>query len=390
MEAAYIVASYRTPGCRAKKGAFRQLRPDDLGAVLLKGLLKKTRLNPEQIEDLIVGCAFPEGEQGLNLARIIALRAGLPVTVPAMTINRFCASGLQTIAIAANQIMAGNADCVIAGGVESMSSVPIGGNKYSANPELVKNWPESYVSMGITAELLSDRYAITREAMDQFAFSSHQKASQATKTGLFQEEIIPIEVETTELNNNKTVHDKKIIDKDDGIRPDTTPEALARLKPAFRVNGLVTAGNSSQMTDGAAFSLIVSEHFLKENQLDPIARFLAYSVSGCPPEYMGLGPVTAVPEALKKAKLPLKEIELIELNEAFAVQSLAVIEELKLNREIINTNGGAIALGHPLGCTGAKLTTTLLHTMKRQNNRYGLVTMCVGGGMGAAGIFERT
>lgn len=389
MRTAYIVASCRTPGCRAKKGKFRDMRPDDLAAAALAGLVARTGIDPARIDDILMGCAFPEAEQGMNVARIAALKAGIPCQVPAQTINRFCSSGLQSIALAAERILAGFADCVIAGGVESMSVVPMGGNKYSANPGLVAEWPETYASMGITAELVAKEYAIDRQAQDLFAADSHRKAAAAIDAGRFNDEILPVEIELTSLIKGKVQKEKELVSADDGVRADTTAAALARLKPAFKVDGSVTAGNASQMTDGAAATLIVSEAFLRESGLTPLARFVVFAVKGVPPEIMGIGPVEAIPAALKMAGLQQQDLDLIELNEAFAAQSLAVIKELKLNPEIINVNGGAIALGHPLGCTGAKLTATLLHEMTRRQLRYGMVSMCIGGGMGAAGIFER-
>lgn len=388
MKTAYIVAAYRTAGCRAKKGKFKDLRPDDLAAAAIKGLVERTAVDPSRIDDVIIGCAFPEGEQGMNLARIASLKAGLPVEVPAQTVNRFCSSGLQTVALAAERIMAGFAHCIVAGGAESMTAVPMGGNKYSANPGLVANWPQSYASMGITAEILAKQYAISREDQDQFALESHQKAAAAIAAGRFEQEIIPVEVEIAAIVKNKVQKKTERVLIDDGVRGDTTLEGLAKLKPAFKVDGSVTAGNSSQMTDGAAAVLVVSEEYLKELGKDPLARFVAFAVRGVAPEVMGIGPVAAVPVALKMAGLQQQDIGLIELNEAFAAQALSVIRELKLDPAIINVNGGAIALGHPLGCTGAKLTATLLAEMRRRQTRYGMVSMCIGGGMGAAGIFE--
>lgn len=388
MKTAYIVAAYRTAGCRAKKGKFKDLRPDDLAAAAIKGVVERTGVDPLRIDDVIIGCAFPEGEQGMNFARVSAMKAGLPVEVPAQTVNRFCSSGLQTIALAAERIMAGFAHCIIAGGAESMTTIPMGGNKYSANPSLVSKWPESYASMGITAELVAQKYAISREDQDRFALASHQKAAAAIEAGRFGDEILPVEIEIAEIVKNKVVKKKELVTIDDGVRADTTLEGLAKLRPAFKVDGSVTAGNSSQMTDGAAAVLVVSEEYLKELQKDPLARFVAFAVRGVPPEIMGIGPIAAVPVALNMAGLNQSDLGLIELNEAFAAQSLAVIRELGLNPEIINVNGGAIALGHPLGCTGAKLTATLLAEMRRRKTRYGMVSMCIGGGMGAAGIFE--
>lgn len=389
MKTAYILASYRTPGCRANKGKLKDMRPDDLAAAAISGLVKRTGIDPAAVEDVYLGCSFPEGEQGMNVGRIAAMKAGLPVEVPGQTINRFCSSGLQTIATAAERIMLGFADCIVAGGVESMSSVPMGGLKYSANPGMVAQWPEAYSSMGITAELVAEQYGIDRLAMDTFAVASHAKAAAAIEKGTFKEEIIPVEIEKTALDNGKIKRTKEQVVVDDGVRPDTTIESLAKLKPAFKIGGPVTAGNSSQMTDGAAAALIVSEKFLKEIAGDPIARFIAFAVRGVAPELMGIGPIAAIPKVLSMAGMQLDDIELIELNEAFAAQALAVIKELGLNRDIINVNGGAIALGHPLGCTGAKLTATLLHEMGRRSLQYGLVSMCIGGGMGAAGLFER-
>ena len=389
MNTAYILASYRTPGCRANKGKFKDLRPDDLAAVAISGLLERTGIEPQTVDDVYLGCAFPEAEQGMNVGRIAALKAGLPVEVPGQTINRFCSSGLQTIASAAERVMLGMADCIIAGGVESMSCVPLGGLKYSANPGMVEDWPESYSSMGITAELVAEQHGIDRAAMDQFAVESHAKAAAAIELGKFAEEIIPVTVQRTSLQNGKISRSSEEVVVDDGVRPGTTLEGLAKLRPAFKLGGPVTAGNSSQMTDGAAVSLVVSEAYLKKIGQDPLARFIRFAVKGVAPEVMGIGPVAAIPAVLKMADMSLDQIELIELNEAFAAQSLAVIKELGLNREILNVNGGAIALGHPLGCTGAKLTATLLHEMGRRKSRYGMVSMCIGGGMGAAGLFER-
>jgi acetyl-CoA acyltransferase len=389
MNTAYILAAYRTAGCKAKKGKFKDMRPDDLAAAAIKGLLERTAIDPMLVEDIIIGCAFPEGEQGMNMARVAALRAGVPYQVPAQTVNRFCSSGLQTIASAAERIMAGFADCIIAGGAESMSLVPMGGNKYSANPGLVGSWPESYASMGITAELVVDKYGVSREDQDLFAVESHRKAAAAIEGGKFTAEIIPVEVESCALVGGKMKKGKETVTIDDGVRGDTTMEGLAKLKPAFRVNGTVTAGNSSQMTDGAAATLVVSEKFLKMTGKLPLARFVSFAVKGVPPEIMGIGPVEAIPAALKLAGLKQEEIGLIELNEAFATQSLAVIRTLGLDPGLVNVNGGAIAMGHPLGCTGSKLTATILHEMERRKTRYGMVSMCIGGGMGAAGIFER-
>ncbi len=389
MRSAYILAAYRTPGCRAKKGKFKDMRPDDLAAAAIKGLIERTGIDAGEVDDVIIGCAFPEGEQGMNFARTAAMKAGVPFQVPAQTVNRFCSSGIQTIASAAERIMAGFADCIIAGGAESMSLVPMGGNKYSANPTLVTEWPESYASMGITAELVAAKYGISREDQDAFALGSHQKAAAAIEAGRFTDETIPVEIESVALVSNKMKKQRETVAIDDGVRGDTTLAGLAKLRPAFKLDGSVTAGNSSQMTDGAAAVLVVSEDYLKKLTMDPIARFLSFAVRGVPPEIMGIGPVEAIPVALKMAGLQQSDIGLIELNEAFAAQSLAVVRELGLNPEIINVNGGAIALGHPLGCTGAKLSATLLAEMGRRDTKYGMVSMCIGGGMGAAGIFEK-
>ncbi len=389
MKTAYILAAYRTPGCKAKKGKFKDTRPDDLAAAAIKGLLERTAIDPCDVEDVIMGCAFPEGEQGMNMARVAAMKAGLPIEVPAQTVNRFCSSGLQTIASAAERIMAGFSDCIIAGGAESMTMIPMGGAKYSANPGLVASWPESFASMGITAELVADRYAVSREDQDAFAAASHHKAAEAIEQGKFRDEIIPVEIENCLLVNAKIKKSKETVDTDDGVRGDTTAAGLAKLKPAFKTDGTVTAGNSSQMTDGAAAVLVVSGEYLQKIGKQALARFIAFSVKGVAPELMGIGPVAAIPAALKLAGLNLADIGLVELNEAFAAQSLACVRELGLDPARVNVNGGAIALGHPLGCTGAKLTATLLHEMQRTNTRYGMVSMCIGGGMGAAGIFEK-
>jgi len=389
MRAAYILKAVRTPGCKAKRGKFANVRPDYLGVVCLKGLLEKTGVEPELIEDVIVGCSFPEAEQGMNVGRMIVLGAGLPYTVPGVTINRFCCSGLQTIAMAAERIMAGFADCIVAGGVESMTKVPMGGNMFSANPELVADWPESYAAMGITAELVAEKFNITREEQDKFGYESNIKAVNAIKEGKFKEEIIPVKVIRTKVVGDELIKTEEIVDIDDGPRADTTLEKMAKLKSPFKAGGTVTAGNSSQMTDGAALCMVVSEDFLKKIGKDPMARFIGYDVKGCPPEIMGIGPSLAIPGVLKKTGFKLDDIGLFELNEAFASQAIYCIKKVGINPDIVNVNGGAIALGHPLGCTGAKLTATLLHEMHRRDIRYGIVSMCVGGGMGAAGIFEK-
>ena len=389
MKTAYILAAYRTPGCRANKGKFKGMRPDDLAAAALAGLIERTKIDPMRIDDVLLGCAFPEGEQGMNVARIAALKAGIPYQVPGQTINRFCSSGLQSIALAAERIMAGFADCIVAGGVESMTTVPMGGNKYSANPGLLTEWPEAFASMGITAELVADKYQINRQDQDAFAVGSHKKAAEAIAAGRFADEIIPVEIEKTTIVKGKVQKSTELVSIDDGVRTDSTVEGLAKLKSPFKQGGSVTAGTSSQMTDGAAAALVVSEEFLKEIGGDPLARFVAFAVKGVPPEIMGIGPIEAIPAALKLAGLKQSDLGLIELNEAFAAQSLAVIRELGLNTDILNVNGGAIALGHPLGCTGAKLTATLLHEMQRRELHYGMVSMCIGGGMGAAAVFEK-
>lgn len=389
MKTAYILASYRTPGCRANKGKFKDMRPDDLAALAIKGLVERTGIEPITVDDVYLGCSFPEAEQGMNIGRVAAMKAGMPVEIPGQTINRFCSSGLQSISMAAERVMLGFADCIVAGGVESMSCVPLGGLKYSANPGMVENWPEAYSSMGITAELVAEKYGIDRIAMDSFAAMSNAKAARAIESGTFADEIIPVEIEQDRLVDGKIKKTKELVTVDDGVRPGTTVDTLARVRPAFKVGGPVTAGNSSQMTDGAAVSLVVSEEYLKKINKEPMARYMSFAVKGVPPEFMGIGPIAAIPAALKMAGLEQQDLQLIELNEAFAAQALAVIKELGLDPDIINVNGGAIALGHPLGCTGAKLTATLLHEMGRRKLRYGMVSMCIGGGMGAAGIFEK-
>ncbi|ACL63746.1 acetyl-CoA acetyltransferase [Anaeromyxobacter dehalogenans 2CP-1] len=389
MSAAYVLAAVRTPGCKAKKGKLKDVRPDDLAAVAIRALLARTGVDPGQVEDVILGCAFPEGEQGMNLGRVAALRAGLPVGVPGQTVNRFCASGLQTIATAAERIMAGQADCIVAGGAESMSLVPMGGSHFSANPALVASWPESFAAMGITAELVAARDQVSREDQDAFAVQSHARAARAQAEGLFADELVPVEVEQVTLEKGKPARRTEQVTADDGVRPGTSLEALAKLKPAFKIDGTVTAGNASQTTDGAAAALVVSEAFLTRTGLAPLARFVSYAVRGVPPEIMGIGPVEAIPAALKRAGLRVEDVGQIELNEAFAAQSLACVRALGLDPEKVNPTGGAIALGHPLGCTGAKLTATLLHGMRRTGARHGIVSMCVGGGMGAAAVFER-
>ena len=388
MPNAYILKAVRTPGCRAKRGKFANVRPDHLATVALKDLLHRTQVAPEQIEDVILGCSFPEAEQGMNVGRMVALNSGLPYTVPGQTVNRFCSSGLQSISMAAERIMAGFADCIVAGGTESMTMVPMGGNKFSSNPDLVAHWPAAYASMGITAENVAEQFEISREDQDSFGLQSNERALQAIEAGKFQEEIVPVEVERTRVTKDELVKDTEVVDIDDGPRR-TTLEKMAKLKSPFKAGGSVTPGNSSQMTDGAAVTLMVSEDFLNKLGQDPMARFVAYDVKGVPPELMGIGPSEAIPGVLQKAKMSLDEIGLFELNEAFASQALYCMRKVGIDQSIANVNGGAIALGHPLGCTGAKLTTTLLHEMHRQDVRYGIVSMCIGGGMGAAGILEK-
>ena len=389
MREVVIVSAVRTPVGKAYKGTLRATRPDDLAAVAIKGALERVpQLDPNEIEDVILGCAMPEAEQGMNVARIASLRAGLPVEISAMTVNRFCSSGLQAIAMAAERIMAGGAEIVVAGGVESMTMIPMGGHKVSANPWLVSNYPDAYLSMGLTAERLAKRFNITREQSDQFSADSHKKAIAAIQAGKFDEEIVPVPVSLTTPNGNKPKRTDIVFKMDEGPRAETSLEALLALKPAFHVKGTVTAGNSSQMSDGAAAAIVMSAERAKALGLKPLARYVAFATAGYKPEEMGVGPVYAIPKALKLAGLKLSDIDVIELNEAFAVQSLAVIQEAHLDPARINVNGGAIALGHPLGCTGAKLTASIIRELKRRNGRYGMVTMCVGGGMGAAGIFE--
>jgi acetyl-CoA acyltransferase len=389
MREVVIVSAVRTPVGKAYKGTLRATRPDDLAAVAIKGALERApQLDPKEIEDVILGCAMPEAEQGMNVARIASLRAGLPVEISAMTINRFCSSGLQAIAMAAERIMAGGAETIVAGGVESMTMIPMGGHKVSANPWLVSNYPDAYLSMGLTAERLAQRYHIAREQSDQFSVDSHKKAIAAIQAGKFDEEIVPVSVSFTTPNGSKPKRTDIVFKMDEGPRADTSLEALLALKPAFHAKGTVTAGNSSQMSDGAAAAIVMSAERAKALGLKPLARYVAFATAGYLPEEMGVGPVYAIPKALKMAGLKLSDIDVIELNEAFAAQSLAVIQEAKLDPARINVNGGAIALGHPLGCTGAKLTASIIRELKRRKGCYGMVTMCVGGGMGAAGIFE--
>lgn len=390
MSDAYIVAGVRTAVGKAFKGTLAQTRPDDMAATVIQELLRLTpQIKPDEIDDVLLGCAFPEGEQGMNFARISVLRAGLPYTVPAATINRFCSSGLQTIATASERIMTGNADVIIAGGSETMSLIPMGGNKFVANPYLVEHYPDIYLNMGLTAENVAAKYSISRETQDQFALRSNQRAVAAIENGLFKNQIVPLKITQKLINKNGKKEIREIVfDTDEGPRSDTTLEKLAQLKPVFAAKGTVTAGNASQMSDGAAGVLVVSEKKMKELGLKPIARLISFAVEGVRPEEMGIGPVVAVPKALKKVGLKLQDMDLIELNEAFASQACYVIRNLGMDEEKVNVNGGAIALGHPLGATGTKLSVQILNELRRRKRKYGLVTMCIGGGMGAAGIFE--
>jgi acetyl-CoA acyltransferase len=405
MPEAVIVSAVRTPVGRAYKGSLRATRPDDLAALAIKeALARVSGLEAKEIDDVILGCAMPEGEQGMNVARIAALRAGLPVETSAMTINRFCSSGLQAIALAAERIRSGSAEVIVAGGTESMSMVPMGGNKISPNPWLVDHYPDAYINMGLGTENIARKFGITRERADQFSAESHKKALAAIAAGNFKEETISVEVKITALSNGNSASSEGaprsksapkpttqtfVFGIDELPRADTSLEVLAKLKPAFHVKGMVTAGNSSPMSDGAAATVVVSDARAKSLGLRPLARFVAYATAGVLPEEFGIGPVSAIPKALKLSGLSLNDIAVIELNEAFAAQSLAVIQQANLDPARVNPNGGAIALGHPLGCTGAKLTATLIRELQRRNARYGMVTMCIGGGMGAAGIFER-
>lgn len=389
MREAVIVAGARTPVGKAKKGSLATTRPDDLGALAVKETLKRAGNYEGNIDDLIIGCAMPEAEQGLNMARNIGGLAGLSDTVPAITINRYCSSGLQSIAYAAERIMLGASDTVIAGGAESMSLVPMMGHVVRPNIKLAETAPAYYMGMGHTAEEVAKKFGISREDQDAFAVRSHRKASEAIASGKFKEEIVPVDVVDRHIGSNNKIIEKIIsFDQDEGVRPDTHLEALAKLRPAFSVTGSVTAGNSSQTSDGAAAVMVMDREKADSLGLQPLVKFRSFAVAGVPPEIMGIGPVKAIPKALKLAGLELSDIGLFELNEAFASQSIQVIRELGLNEEIVNVNGGAIALGHPLGCTGTKLTLTLAHEMKRRNVQFGVVTMCIGGGMGAAGVFE--
>jgi acetyl-CoA acyltransferase len=391
MKEAVIVSAVRTAVGKAPKGTLRNTRPDDLAAAAIKDAVSRVEgLNTADIEDVIMGCAFPEAEQGMNVARTAMIAAGLTVETSAMTVNRYCSSGLQTIALAADRIATGAADVIVAGGLETMSMIPMGGNKLRPNPSIVDSYPDYYLNMGLTAENLANKYEITREQADEFSLRSHQKAAAAIKAGNFKDEIVPFTVRVDEFDEKGRVRTKEVVfDTDEGPRRDTSLESLAKLRPAFHAKGTVTAGNASQMSDGAAAAVVMSMDKAREIGAKPLARFVSFATAGCLPEEMGIGPVYAIPKALKLAGLTLDQIDVIELNEAFAAQSLAVMKLLEMNPEKVNVNGGAVALGHPLGCTGAKLTATILREMQRRNARYGMVTMCVGGGMGAAGIFER-
>jgi acetyl-CoA acyltransferase len=390
MKEVFVVAAARTPVGKAPSGKIRTVRPDDLAALAIKGALARVpQLPVEQIEDVILGCAMPEGSQGMNIARIACQRAGLPDNVPGVTVNRFCASGLEAIAMGAQRILSGMADVIVAGGTESMSQVPMGGFKMSPNPCLLDQMPDAYLAMGLTAENVAAKFAVSRADADAFAFESHQKAIAAIDAGRFKEECVSVPVREVNLDGNgKRKVTEFIFDTDEGPRRDTSVEKLAALKPAFNPKGTVTAGNASQRSDGAAAVVLMSGEKVKELGVEPLARFVTYAVGGVPPGIMGIGPVEAIPKALKRAGLKIEDIDVIELNEAFACQAISVIRQCPLPRERVNVNGGAVALGHPLGATGARLTVSILHELKRRNGRYGLVTMCVGGGMGGAGIFE--
>jgi acetyl-CoA acyltransferase len=391
MKEAVIVSAVRTAVGKAPKGTLRTTRPDEMGAAVIKEAAARVPgLELSEIEDVIMGCAMPEAEQGMNVARAAAIRAGLPVETSAMTINRFCSSGLQSIAMAADRIRSGGAEVIVAGGLETMSMIPMGGHIIRPNPYLVDHYPDFYLNMGLATENVARKFEVTREEQDEFALRSHQRAAAALDADKFKDETVPLHVVLEELDaKGKKQRREVVFDKDEGVRRDTSTEGLAKLKPAFHLKGTITAGNASQMSDGAAAAVVMSAERAAELNAKPMARFVAYATAGCPPEEMGIGPVFAIPKALKLAGLTLDDIDVIELNEAFAAQSLAVIKTLGLNPDKVNVNGGAIALGHPLGCTGAKLTASILRELERRNGRYGMVTMCVGGGMGAAGIFER-
>ena len=390
MQETVVVHALRTSVGKAPRGSLKTTRPDDMAAAVIGEIINRTPELPEdEIEDVILGCAMPEAEQGMNIARIAGLRAGLPDSVPGMTINRFCSSGLQSIALAADRIRGSGATAIIAGGAESMSLIPGAGNKLAPNPWVMEHMPQVYINMGLTAEKVVTKYDIPREAQDEFALGSHRKAAAAQKSGKFDDEIVPLEVKVTTADNGGAHTREAVFARDEGIRFDTSLEKLASLKPVFRVGGSITAGNSSQTSDGAAAALVMSADRAQELALKPLARFVSFATAGVPPEIMGIGPAAAIPKALALAGLKLEEIDIIELNEAFAGQALAVIKLAGLDPDRVNVNGGAVALGHPLGATGAKLTATLLQEMHRRESRYGMVTMCVGGGQGAAGIFER-
>ena len=390
MNSAVIVSAVRTAVGKAPKGKLSATRPDDMAAIVMRAAIERVPgLRPEEVEDIYIGCAMPEAEQGMNVARVAAFRAGLPYTVPAMTLNRFCSSGLQSIAFAADRILSGAANCILAGGTESMSMIPMGGHKIAPNPALIESDPDTYLSMGLTAENLAREFGIRREEQDAFALESHRKALAAIDAGRFKDEIVSLPVREVVLEQSRRTVREFNFATDEGPRRDTSMEALQNLKPAFKAEGTVTAGNASQTSDGAGAVIVMSEAKAQAMGLQPLARFVAYATAGVRPEVMGIGPVEAIPKVLRQAGLQLEDMDLIELNEAFAVQTLAVIRELGLDMSKLNVNGGAIALGHPLGCTGSKLTATVLHEMRRRGARYGMVTMCVGGGMGAAGIFER-
>jgi acetyl-CoA acyltransferase len=391
MRDAVIVSAVRTAVGKAPKGTLRNTRPDEMGAAVIEEALRRAEgLEKSEVEDVVMGCAMPEAEQGMNVARAAAIRAGLPVETSAMTINRFCSSGLQSIAIAADRIRTGACEVIVAGGLETMSLIPMGGHIIRPNPYLVEHYPDFYLNMGLATENVARKYEVKREEQDAFALQSHRRAAAAQEAGKFDDEIVPLKVTFEELNERgKKVGREVAFERDEGVRRDSSEEGLAKLKPAFHAQGTITAGNASQMSDGAAAAVVMSDERARQLNLKPLARFVAYATAGCPPEEMGIGPVFAIPKVLKIAGLKLEDIDVIELNEAFAAQSLAVIKTLGLDPERVNVNGGAIALGHPLGCTGAKLTATILRELERRGGRYGMVTMCVGGGMGAAGIFER-
>ncbi|MDQ4123556.1 MAG: acetyl-CoA C-acyltransferase [Acidobacteriota bacterium] len=391
MRDAVIVSAVRTAVGKAPKGTLKHTRPDDMGAAVIKEAVARVEnLQAAEVEDVIMGCAFPEAEQGMNVARTAMIAAGLPVETSAMTVNRYCSSGLQTIALAADRIRTGAADVIIAGGLETMSMIPMGGNVVRPNPKLVDSYPDYYLNMGLTAENLANKYEISRDQSDEFSLRSHQNAAAAIQSGKFKDEIVPLTVEIEELDERGRKRTQTItFDTDEGVRYDASMEGLAKLKPVFHAKGTVTAGNASQMSDGAAAAVVMSDERAKQLGIKPLARFVSYATAGCLPEEMGIGPVYAIPKALKLAGLTMDDIDIIELNEAFAAQGLSVMKLLEMNPEKVNVNGGAIALGHPLGCTGAKLTASIIQELIRRNARYGMVTMCVGGGMGAAGIIER-